>query len=318
MKPTKNQPDPAPKPGIYRGVDEDQYHRWAAFNWSTMKLPTPAHIKALRETPNKPSSGAQELGTLVHKCMLEPEAFHPSKIVEIDRTFASSTRGRKFDWASSRDDWEWARNEEAEEAREEGREPRQILPKGGLEDLQKALRPFYKNPLVKEIFDNTEREDKEISLVWEDPRTGLIMKARIDLAPKQGASKKLDSHRAKFLLDIKSTRRTNEYGFARDVFYYDYHGQAAHYTEGWMQLTGENRKFAFVPLYKDDLWPETQLRPMDETYMELGRTRWQIAVETLAEAVASDRWPGRDYYEELAPPGAAMAMFSDGEELGGV
>lgn len=71
----------------------------------------------------------------------------------------------------------------------------------------------------------------ECSLFWVDKETGVYCKARPDHVHP------VDSRRVK-LLDLKSTADESPDGFGRAAARLGFHRQAAHYTDGFQQVTG--------------------------------------------------------------------------------
>ena len=66
----------APKPGVYRDVPPDEYHRWEAASNSALGhlMKTPAHMKTYMAADYK-ETDALLLGRAIHAAVLEPERF---------------------------------------------------------------------------------------------------------------------------------------------------------------------------------------------------------------------------------------------------
>lgn len=251
-----------------------------------MNQPTMAHVKARMSAPQGDSSGATRLGSLVHEIMLEPEGFDPARFVEVAKVCDRSAKGRELTWATDAEGWAWAvENTEGEP-----------IPVGGLDDLRAACGAFFRNPAANEIWRVTPRENKEISIVWKCPLSGLLMKARIDIMTEPGF--KSEHIGGPWLGDIKSTRATSPAEFGRHVINHSYHGQAAHYVEGWKAVTGDELPFFYAASYKDPIVPSVQLLRVPGSLLKSGNRLRMDLIKGVAKGVVSGEWPG---YEPVAP-----------------
>jgi len=78
----------------------------------------------------------------------------------------------------------------------------------------------------------------EVSYFWQNPETGIWMRARTDSESKYAT------------LDIKSTDDASPKGFVKSCAKFSYDMQAYIYTEARKQVTGEDKRFAFLAVEK--------------------------------------------------------------------
>jgi hypothetical protein len=123
----------------------------------------------------------------------------------------------------------------------------------------------------------------EVSVVWDDPASGIRCKARPDVLTGTFAS------------DYKTTRLdTVDAGkWSREMTTYRYHFQAAMYLEGLLAADGVARSFRFVPQSKIPPYPVAHYdHPYSDPWLEAGRTMYRKALEIHRICTATGSWPG--------------------------
>lgn len=274
-----------PAPGIYRGIPAAHYHQWPAASSSRLKVlatQSAAHLKALLDAP-KASTPAQELGTMLHTLVLQPALF--PHLYEIRPAGKKGTKA--FDRAAER-----------------------IL----------AERPFVS--LVKaEDWDRIHRcrdavlahelagpamsgDDRELSIVWQDSKTGVMCKARLD-APLPDVG----------IWDLKKTRDARPRAWGSDAWSYRYDLQAAFYLRGafevGLRLPAE---FGFVAVEDQ---PPFAIRLYDfggvaGKVLNAAEVEVDALLELWARCASTGQWPGYPAHVEAFPaPGWAMAQIQD-------
>jgi hypothetical protein len=141
--------------------------------------------------------------------------------------------------------------------------------------------------------------DKERTIVWSDPVTGLLCKCRIDALSAAVA-------------DLKSTNHADPWHFARTVVDYCYHAQMAHYCAGVKSETGRDHSAAIIAVEKtpphevgvyemawdsDDLWA--------------GQELIRLLLQTVKQCRETGEWPGA-YPATMTLTLPNWAMPSDG------
>jgi hypothetical protein len=91
------------------------------------------------------------------------------------------------------------------------------------------------------------------------------------------------------IVDLKTTASAHPDALARSILTYGYHVQAAHYLEVF--AAGEQWDYLIVAVEKAPPYLVTTVL-LDETWIDLGRTRCHEAYETWTACAATDTWPG--------------------------
>lgn len=121
----------------------------------------------------------------------------------------------------------------------------------------------------------------EHSGFWTDEQTGVVCRCRPDLyRPDLG-----------IMFDLKSTRSAHPDAFARDVVNYGYHAQEAWYSDGYRGLGQTVDGFVFIALEKERPYCRA-VYELPPSIVEEGRVIMRKALDTYAQCVAVDRWPG--------------------------
>jgi hypothetical protein len=125
---------------------------------------------------------------------------------------------------------------------------------------------------------------REASYTWNDPATWVNCKTRPDF------------HTAdrRFVVDLKSTTDASRDAFTKSIANYDYHVQTAWNldaleAETFLTIAVESQRPYAVAVY-----------PASAALVAAGQRRIQIAMEQLAECLASGNWTG--YGDQIQDP----------------
>lgn len=180
-------------PGVYRDMPEETYHRSAGASNSLLNAldesPSRALFNMMVKRKPKP---AHKLGRAVHCLAITPHLFTTSYNLNLDRK-------------TSPDD-------------------EVTLGSNDYELAQSMVESLRNHPIVSEILAGA--DERELSVFWIDNATGVLCKARMDLAwTAQGA-----------IYDIKTSAGKKEYiqsagleEFEATLTHYHYYRQGAHY-----------------------------------------------------------------------------------------
>jgi len=121
----------------------------------------------------------------------------------------------------------------------------------------------------------------ELTARWRDPATGLECKARGDYYRADLAT----------LVDVKTTSDAGAESFRRSLASYAYHRQHSFYADGFAEAGAPVENFVFVAIEKR---PPHLLAvySLDEDGVERGRASIRRDLETLADCIERDTWPG--------------------------
>jgi hypothetical protein len=276
-----------PAPGVYRGVSSADYHALPFCSNSRLSLlkRSPAHLRADLDAPREVTD-AMRLGTAIHSAVLEPEDF------ETRYTEANACEATKKDGSPcsnpgvGRVGGVW------------GCGVRGHLPAGDRDRIEVLSRDeFFACFAIRDAIRSHPRIGKllsgdgenELTVIWDDPDTGVRCKARIDrLArhPKAGG----------VLVDLKSTTDAREAAFTRKVFDLGYYRQFGMYQDALRAHGVETLHMVIVAVEKEAPYAVAGYR-LTEAAADAGRQELRTLMKRYAECERSGNWPG--YSEEI-------------------
>jgi len=228
---------------------------------------SPEHFLYAQNNPKDPTP-AMIFGTAVHTAILEPDKFD-SEIL----TLPPDCKGR---------------SKAAIEAKE-------IFM---IENAGKTILDLEKRNQVKEIRDKVysvpaakkylSEGHAELSYYWQDPDYKVDCKCRPDMIR--------EGH---VLVDIKTTEDASLRSFQKSIANFRYHVQAAFYTDGVSQVTGQKfDKFVFIAVEKTPPYG-VAIYAIDDASMDAGRFEYKRNLETYLKCKTKNSWPG--YSDKLQP-----------------
>jgi exodeoxyribonuclease VIII len=267
MQPT----NPAPPIGIHQKVPYAVYSSWPAVRSSDLKhhADTDAHALIDQLAPPKDKS-AFTMGRAFHTASLEPEllerdfAVAPRVMVDGVLTGDKRLKAVKLAWAEL----------EAEQPHAE------ILSEKDYHQVLSWRDAVWGHPVMAEILGSP--GFNEASIVWEDPATGLLCKARID------AMRLWCGHTV--VIDLKSDRDGSPRGFAKAISDYHYPAQGAHYLNGLTALAPAERRFMWFTVDKATSLPA--IYEPDFATLEYGKRQNATWLKRRAQCLATNEWPG--------------------------
>jgi hypothetical protein len=273
------------KPGIYPGIPFDEYCAWKAVNNTLLEIIaeyTPAHAKAYLDTPPK-ETDALRIGHALHTKVLEPDKF--KERYAIRPTCDRRTKEGKAVY----EDFLKTLNGKAELTESEVAE---------LEIMDKKLKSkgFVHNYV--------EKGQAEVCIVWQDARTDLLCKARLDYLQQ----------RLNCIIDLKSTIKTAGYDHvSAAIARFGYAQQGAWYCDGLKTLTGEMPDFVFMFLEKKPPY-ECRAWQLADRDIIAGRKAYRRAMTIYADCVKTDTWPGwPDTVDIITMPEWALNKMGAGQ-----
>jgi hypothetical protein len=258
---------PITEPGVYDGIPEADYHadtvlapelgRSLSQSGAKTLLTNPARF-AWERQHGRPPKDAFDLGSLAHALILRnPDV----RILVVDA----------YDWRTK------AAQEQKKAAYAAGQIP---VHRGDLLQASKIAAAVRRHPLAGAILSEGR---PEVTLYWVDPETGVTCRARIDWL-REGTSKDC-------IVDLKTAGygRGTVDAFGRSAASFDYPMQAAHYSDGWRVLTGQDLPFLTITVEVDPPYFVTvgYYTPED---LAVGRERMRAALAEYAERESAGRW----------------------------
>jgi len=257
------------KVGIHLDVPEADYHKLEYASSSTLGkiIRSPAHLIASREQDDSGRSDAFKLGSAAHSIILEPESWLGTwgKGVEGDRR----TKAVKEQWKKLHK--KYGEN--------------QVLTAKQY-DACVAMRDAIENHSTAKALLWSDGES-EVTLIWDDPATGVRCKARIDRLPAKSSWG---------IVDLKTTKDAGRKAFGKSLWAYGYYRQAAHYLNGLRILGEPRRHFTFCCVEKEKPNGVAVYR-IDEGSVDAGEMQVARLLQTYKVCEETGFWPA--YPDEI-------------------
>ena len=251
--------------GIHPNVDERKYHRWDGASNSrlgTIFEKSEGHLKAELDNPIEPTDD-MIFGTALHIATLEPDRLEERVVVEPDvnrRTNAGKEELEVF------------------RARNAGKI---ILSPTQWFNLIGARDAVFAHPWAARLIDEASPADRELSLGWDDPETGVRVKARLDAINRTGRA----------IVDVKKTKDASRRGFGKACANFGYHRQAALYSEA-AEILGLIAGADFVHIAVEGTYPfKVGVYCLDDEALSLGDEQVHALLRRYAAAMESGEWP---------------------------
>lgn len=288
-------------PGAYSGIDTLDYHRnsdllpapsVSSSGLKTLLSRSPRHFwfdsPLNPERPPEKDKPHFNVGKAAHDLLLLsdrwPECYHV-----LDPDFNGNATKAQADWHAER-----------AAAIEAGKV---VLKHDEAETVKAMARALLANPFAAAALANGE---SEVTLVWQDPETGVWLRARPDFLP----------HKRLIVPDLKTAADGSPRAFARQIANFGYAQSAALYSDGikavfgalptnWLHVVLEKEPPHVVSLYE---------LPGED--IERGRWLNRKAIRLFAGCLSKDKWPGyADEPIQIGLPGWERKHIDDDSTL---
>lgn len=246
--------------GVIPSIPIDEYHRHGSTSKSQLDqfAKSPAHYLASLTTQRK-ETAAMRIGSLFHGLVLEPERVKIAVAPVCDKR----TKDGKATWESF-----CLENAEAE-----------IVTADEGEMLNGMAESIRKHQAASALLNGD--GIAEGSCFWFDERSGELCRCRPDFYRRDLG----------IIVDLKSTEDASPAGFAKSIWKYAYHRQAALYMDGVSESTGDIIKgFVFVAVEKSAPYAVGVYR-LDMQGEEAGRVSYQSLLLDLAGCKINRNFP---------------------------
>lgn len=274
-----------PSSGIHAGVPFDVYRQWPAVNISTLKgmRRTALHCRWEMDTPKE--SDEMDVGSATHIALLEPQRFDREFYLGTEEYNATTKEGRAM------------KDKELEIAngrtlirRKAGKD---AVDADDVRGMISAVRSFD----APSKFMNMPGQC-EVSMLWQDPYTGLMCKARCD---------KVITASRPIIFELKSCRCADSREFGKQAHDMGYAAQAAFYRWGYQVITGVEPLHLFLAIENKGPWA-AKLHRLENEGLQFGIQQFRGWLDKFAECQKTGRWPGYpDLVEPLSLPHWASA-----------
>ena len=257
---------PPAKPGLYPGLDFSTYAKIDAVNNSVLQRlrRSPAHAKHYMDHSDE-ATEAKVVGEASHAAVLEPERFKEQYIAR--PIFEGHPNSKVY--KAARAEWEELNEKEV------------ILSRDDYSLCEQLRDSAWGHPVAEKLLSGKGRN--EVVVLWNDPGTGLLCKARVD---------RFTSYlKQSVVVEFKTTRDASSWAFSRDVAKFRYHHQGSWYRRGLQILDERHRKFYIIASEKEEPYC-TAVYELEEEAMNVAEGVMQTLMYRYAECVKSGNWPG--------------------------
>lgn len=255
------------KPGIYPNLDRADLPPGLSYSGAKDILRSPALYRWKRANPQPPSD-AMETGTVVHALTLGT-----------GQCWRTIDGGRGV-------------TARREDARGEGLIP---ITLDGLADAARIANAVRGQPEAADLLARCSTERREVAAIAQDPETGVWVRSYFDALHDGG----------RYGIDLKTGRDGTLDDFARTAVNLGYDIQAATYHTVMEWLGQPIDAFLFLIVEKSPPY-FVGIRELDAEFLARGRARLRRALDTYAECVATDTWPGPATYQTISAPAWAL------------
>lgn len=269
-------PIPLPACGLHYGVPFEDYQKWPAANFSTIKTMrgTASKCKYAMDNPKAPTP-AMILGSALHIATLEPARFE--NLFHICPPCDRRTKEGKEVYA-----------------KEEQKAGSKILIRQGshddeamigeVESIRGMAKAIHALKSAMPFIDGAGRN--EVSMLWRDDETGLFCKARMDRNIEL-----FEPLGIPVTVELKSTRIASAWGFSKEVDDRDYAAQAAGYCHGYKVITGKSPMHFFIAV--ENFAPfDCAVYSLDDQSLQTGHLAYRQMLNRYAECLKTNQWPG--------------------------
>lgn len=121
----------------------------------------------------------------------------------------------------------------------------------------------------------------ELSLFVKHPTTGVNVRCRYDAITSDG-----------YAIDLKSTRDASPDEFAKSIYNFRYHVQAALYSDAYEIATGEKLKGFIFIVVENEIPHATMIYELDDISLGIGRNEYERNLRDYAKCLETDDWHG--------------------------
>ena len=230
-------------------------------------LRSPFHYKKLLERTEKPSK-SMIIGSAFHSLLLEPDVYDEHYII-FRKPEPEKTMGAKV-------------NKEALAEITVDNPHKTILTEDDANEIFKMVAEVKKVKGARDLLELKGNVEESVYLEVDK----IKIKIRPDKYCKDG-----------ILIDVKTTKNAHPDSFRRDCLTYHYDLQFAFYVDMLCKITGTEFKDVFIIAVENSYPHACQVYSCSEIgFIDIGRQRYQKAMEIYKECLKSGKWPGYEKY----------------------
>lgn len=273
--------------GLFPNIDIEDYHDWNKYPAvsssmiRTMLNYSPLHVKAAMDGLTDKETPSLLFGSISHDILLSNEI--SNYVLQPDRIV--NEQGKEVSFVRNGKKWE-------EFKTNAGNRP--IVKEKELEQLIKMHDALMTNSLVKAILENN--TNIELSGFWKSMNHTFLSKMRADIINDQ----------ILMFADYKTTTDASPEAFSRHFFSYGYDVQAAHYSNGLLNLTGREYVPVYIAQEKNPPYAVACFRVPNKV-LENGRIKIEYAAKKFDDCFKKNEWPGYPELTEIIEMGWAAS-----------
>jgi hypothetical protein len=285
------------QPGVYGNVTSEQYHLLPFCSNSRLTLlkRSAAHLRAHLDNPGEPTD-AMRLGTAIHTAVLERDEF--------EKRYTEAGQCEALVKSGDRKGEQCANAGVALVGGAWGCGIRGHLPEGTRDTTTVLTRAdfltsfgvqdaVHMHPRIGKLFAG--EGANELTVIWDDPETGVRCKARIDrLVKRDGRT---------VLVDLKTCTDAREEAFRRKMYDLGYYRQLAMYSDALRITQGVTVDHMVIVAAEKEAPFALMGHRLSEATADEGRRELSALLRRYAECERTNRWPAYpDTITELTLP----------------
>ena len=246
---------------LIKSLSFAEYQAIEAVNFSSLKniARSPAYYKWALNSDK--STSAMDIGRTAHVKILEPDTFY-------DRVVFFKGDKRKKEWK----DFQYIHA---------GKDILTVAEMAAVNGIAEAVKT---HPMTCNEFKTGEAE---LTVIWTDPNTGILCKARLDWVA------------ADFITDLKTSADPSKYAFCRSAAKYRYFTQFSWYQYGYYCVTGDRIPVQCVAV-GNRAPHELVVYEVTGDVLNHGSKEFTAMLERLKECMESNDYPPVNYNEKVA------------------
>ncbi len=280
------------KPGLYSGIPLETYHAanicdgpsLSSSGMRTIFNESPAHFYAHwrgnPDAPEQPESRALIIGSAVHHLILGEPNF--AKLFAIQPAEYEGDKGEVKKWNNNATDCKlWHKRMVAD--------GRIVLLGYEVEMIRGMAKALGMHPLIRAGALNGQIER---SIFWKDKKTGIWLKSRPDTIPGDSGD----------FVDLKTTDSVQWRDLVRTIGKFGYHQQGGLIRRAAREELGIDSPTISLVFIEKEVPHCPRVVTMKDKDLDRGEKQNRIAIDTFAECLKANRWPGPGGDREDAEP----------------
>lgn len=322
--------------GVYSGISNADYHGGPGISKSGLDVirKSPAHFKQSRSEGYQEPTPSQRLGTMAHALILEPETFWDEYAMPFEapdgalstndeikarlKLAGEKVSGNKPELIERLRsvDPDAVFLDDAKAAYDEEVGDKEVITAEELEKVEAIRDSVMNHPAAGKLL-KPGSGIAELSCYWTDPATGVLCRCRPDFWRHDG-----------IIVDLKTARDASPEGFEKSIEGWRYYVQDPFYQYGISEAVAQGFMMsdiemsapkAFIFVAVETVAPyAVGVYVLDPVSVEIGCQEYREDLETYAECIGTDTWPGySDKIESISLPGWRLRQeeFKNEEEI---